>query len=249
MEPTQASFTIYPAIDLRRGRVVRLLQGDPTKQTIYSEDAAQTALRWLRLGAAWLHIVNLDAAMDGSQVENAQAIEKIIQTARERFPSAGIQYGGGLRSLNDINNAFTAGASRVILGTAAVRQPDLARQALVIHGPERICLAFDAREGFLQVHGWTEQTDRLAVDLGQEFQACGLRHAIYTDISRDGGKKGINLGETLSFANKTGLSVIASGGVASLEDVLQIKKAGLSGVILGRALYDGTVKLDEALAC
>jgi phosphoribosylformimino-5-aminoimidazole carboxamide ribotide isomerase len=242
-------FTIYPAIDLRKGRVVRLMQGDPTRQTDYYDDPAVAARRWLEAGARWLHVVNLDGAFGESGDKNLAALEAILETAAGFTPTALVQFGGGLRSLENIQRALTVGVSRVMLGTMAVENPDLAARALSQYGPERIGLAMDARDGEVQVRGWQSGAGLDPLSLGRQFYEMGLRTCAYTDVNRDGGGAGINLAATERFARATGLAVIASGGADSLEDVRLARGAGLSGIIIGRALYEGRIDLQEALAC
>lgn len=249
------NFTVYPAIDLRGGKVVRLVQGDPGRQTIYGDDPADAARRWLQAGAAWLHVVNLDGAFGEAGSENLAALQRILQeTARARTetqarPAAQVQFGGGLRSLEAVAVALDLGVARVLLGTAAVEQPGLVVEALDHYGPERIGVAIDVRGGSVQVRGWQSGSDQGPDALGRRCAELGVRHAVYTRIERDGGGQGADLADTQRFAWASGLAVIASGGVNSLEDVRQARRLGLSGIITGRALYAGTFRLQEALQC
>jgi len=232
---------IYPAIDLRRGQVVRLMQGDPDQETQYASDPLGVARRWQNAGSPWLHVVNLDGAFDESGNRNLAALEQILTTGLQ------VQFGGGLRDLAAIRRVLNLGVSRAIIGTAAVEDPALVEAALDTFGPERVALGIDARDGRVRTHGWQEATATTAVALAQAFVQKGVRWVIFTDVARDGMGTGLNLDATIHLAQTTGLNVIASGGVASLQDVQQTYDAGLSGVIIGRALYEGHVALEDAL--
>jgi phosphoribosylformimino-5-aminoimidazole carboxamide ribotide isomerase len=239
------TWNIYPAIDLRQGRVVRLMQGDPDRETQYADDPLHVARRWQAAGTRWLHVVNLDGALDEVLYErrhqNLVALERILSTGLK------VQFGGGMRDLDSIRQALDLGVSRVVIGTAAVENPALVEAALAGFGPQRVALGLDARDGLVRTHGWQEDTGITAVEMGQQWAEKGVRWVIFTDVARDGMSTGLNLDATVELAQKTGLHVIASGGVASLEDVRQTYDAGLSGVIIGRALYEGSVVLEEAL--
>jgi len=248
MNPKNA-FTIYPAIDLRGGQVVRLVQGDPHRQTVYSAYPDEVAWRWVLAGAEWLHVVDLDAALGVPSAENLAALGQILAVTRQLQPVVRVQFGGGLRSLPAIAAALRLGVSRVVLGTAAVEDPRLLAKAVAVFGPGRVGVALDGRAGQVQVRGWTRAGGVTAVALGTQLRRAGLRTALYTDIQRDGAGQGVNVAETRRLADGSGLEVIASGGVASLGDVRQARQAGLSGVIIGRALYEGQVRLSEALQC
>lgn len=236
-------FIVFPAIDLRQGQVVRLKEGDPSRQTRYSSDPAQVAERWLQAGASWLHVINLDGAFEQPDARNRQALAAILKTAKKY--QARVQFGGGLRSLEAVAAAFDLGVDRAILGTLVIEQPDLLPQALVRWGAERIAVSLDAREGQVHARGWQQATGRSALSLAAAFQQAGLRWLIFTDIARDGLQTGLNLAATVELARATGLKVIASGGVASLEDIHNARQAGLAGVITGRALYEAAI--DPAL--
>jgi phosphoribosylformimino-5-aminoimidazole carboxamide ribotide isomerase len=238
------TFTIYPAIDLRQGRVVRLQLGDPTRQTTFSDDPAAIARRWLDAGAEWLHVVNLDGAFDEQGLRNWEALQAVAAAGGK------VQFGGGVRSLKDVARAINRGAERVILGTAAVEDPDVVAEALDAFGPERIAVSIDARDGVVRTRGWQVDGGTSAEDLALTLCALGVRRVVYTDISRDGVLSGVNVEATEALARSSGLEVIASGGVGSLEDVgrlLEAAPAGIGGVIIGRALYEGQVDLAEAL--
>ena len=235
------SFTIYPAIDLRGGKVVRLKEGDPARMTSYSDDPAEVARRWLGMGAEWLHVVNLDGAFGESDTENRSALETILKLDSQ------VQFGGGLRSLDAIDAALSLGISRVVLGTIAIEQPNVIVEALKKYGVERVAVGIDARDGFVSVRGWKNDSNISAKDLARQMRTLGLRTVIFTDIHRDGLGSGLNIASTRELADVSGLDVIASGGVHAIEDVIAARNANLSGVIIGRALYEETIDLKEAL--
>lgn len=238
------NFTIYPAIDLRHGEVVRLEYGDPERQTTFSADPVATAQRWAAAGTEWLHVVNLDGAFDEGGAANWSALDKMCRVGPR------VQFGGGMRSLDDVQRALDAGANRVLLGTIAVENPDLLRDAVDRFGSDRIVVALDAREGVVRTRGWQKGAGISAVDLGRRVKAAGVTTVIHTDIGRDGVLTGVNADASAALARETGLNVIASGGVASLQDVrrtLQYAADGVTGLITGRALYEGKMDLEEAL--
>lgn len=249
MRVESGDWTVYPAIDLRRGRVVRLTQGDPNQEKKYADDPLRAAGRWQEAGATWLHVVNLDGAFGEGDRENQAALERILTTGLK------VQFGGGVRDFAALSWALDLGVRRVVIGTAAVRKPALVDQALRVFGPGRVALGVDAREGQVRTHGWQEAVPVTALELAHKWAARGIRWLIFTDVSRDGMGNGLNLKTTLRLAQVAApsasarrcLHVIASGGVASLADVRQAYQAGLSGVIIGRALYEGQVVLQEAL--
>ena len=236
-------FTVFPAIDLRHGQVVRLKQGDPARQTTYSHNPAIVARRWLQAGAIWLHVVNLDRAFGEASDENLEALQAVLATG------ARVQFGGGLRSLTDVAAAIELGVQRVILGTAAVEKPEMVQQAVSYFGSGRVAVGIDARQDHVQVRGWAQDTEIDPLTLAKRLRDYGVTTIIVTDISRDGMSKGVNLALARRLAQQTGLAVIASGGVNSLKDVRRIHQAGLQGVIIGRAFYEGKFTLEEALQC
>lgn len=232
---------IYPAIDLRGGRVVRLVQGDPNRQTTYSDDPVSIARRWAESGAAWLHVISLDGTL-GEAAPNLETLARLAQVGPK------VQFGGGLRTLDDIQRAVDAGAVRAILGTAAIKNPELAGEAVARVGEEAVAIALDARGGLVATHGWKEASDWTPIELGSQMARMGVRHILYTDIDRDGGLTGVNIDATVALAEQTGLSVIASGGVASLDDIRALRASGkVAGVVIGQALYTGAFTLQEAL--
>jgi len=235
------SFTIYPAIDLRGGKVVRLKEGDPARMTAYSDDPAETARRWLEAGTSWLHVVNLDGAFGESDTANRSALEKILKLEVQ------VQFGGGMRSLAAVERALELGVSRAVLGTIAIEQPEVVEAALKKFGAEKVAVGIDARDGLVRVRGWKENSRISATNLVLQMRTLGLRIVIFTDVSRDGLGSGLNIPSTRALAEVSGLDVIASGGVYTLEDVIAARKANLAGAIIGRALYEGTIDLKEAL--
>lgn len=239
------SFIVVPAIDLRAGKVVRLREGDPGRMTVYGDDPAETARRWLSGGGRWLHVVNLDGAFGERDNSNRAALRSILQTAME-FEAA-VQFGGGIRSMDHIENVLALGVQRAILGTVAAEQPELVSEAIREYGAERVAVGIDARDGWVRVRGWKENSGIPAPDLALRMQDLGVRTVIFTDVRRDGMGRGLNISSTRLLADVSGLDVIASGGVHTLDDILAAKDAKLAGVIIGRALYDKTLALKEAL--
>lgn len=238
-----ADFTVYPAIDLRRGRVVRLAQGDPERETMYSTDPGEVARRWVSTGADWLHVVSLDGALDQEGKENLRSLVEILASGSE------VQFGGGLRELAHVQAVFELGVGRVVFGTAAVEDPGLIAQAIEEFGPARVALAVDSRDDRVHVHGWQHEAGMSPLELVKRWDEFGLRFAIVTDIARDGMGRGLNLEQAKEIQEQTGLKVIASGGVATVGDVRAARAHGLNGVIIGRAIYDGRIQLEEALRC
>lgn len=232
---------VYPAIDLRGGKVVRLKEGDPARMTSYSDDPAETARRWLAMGAQWLHVVNLDGAFGEGDNANRTALESILKLG------ARVQFGGGVRSLDAIDAALSLGVSRAILGTIAIEDPVVVADALSRFGAEKIAVGIDARDGLVRTRGWKDNSGVSAIDLALQMRTAGLDTAIFTDVSRDGLGSGLNIPSTRELAERSGLDVIASGGVHTIDDVIAAKDAGLAGVIIGRALYEGTISLTDAL--
>ena len=238
---------VYPAIDLRHRRCVRLVQGDPQAETVFSDDPAATAQRWAGMGAEWLHVVNLDGAFgdEAAAGANAAALRGILDSV-----DIPVQLGGGLRRLVDIEAALALGAARVIVGTAALEDPEVVRVAVRRFGAERVAVAIDARDGWVATHGWQAVSGVTPVDLARQMKDFGIGRVVYTDISRDGMLTGVNVDACADLAKATGLGVIASGGVASLTDVRRVKQVesdGVEGLIIGKALYAGQVDLREAL--
>lgn len=235
---------VIPAIDLKEGNCVRLEQGEMHRDTVFSDNPAEQALKWQEAGAELLHLVDLDGAFAG-EPRNKGAIEAIIKALR--IPA---QLGGGIRDLATIEAYLSLGLSRVIIGTAAQRNPELVVEACKKF-PGRIVVGIDAKNGMVAVQGWAELTGITAVELARKFEDCGVSAIIYTDISRDGMMGGPNLEATKSLAEAISIPVIASGGVSSLKDIenlMAIEQSGISGAITGKAIYTGAINLAEAIA-
>lgn len=232
---------LYPAIDLKDGNCVRLLRGDMEAATVFGADPAAQALAFQEAGAEWLHLVDLNGAFAGKPV-NAAAVEAIL--AAIDVPA---QLGGGIRDMATIEAWLDRGLSRIILGTVAVENPALVREAAMAF-PGKIAVGIDARKGRVATRGWAEETDILAVDLAHQFQDAGVAAVIYTDIERDGAMQGPNIAATEALARAVDIPIIASGGVSSMEDLLALRDTGvIAGAISGRALYDGAIDLNAAL--
>jgi phosphoribosylformimino-5-aminoimidazole carboxamide ribotide isomerase len=237
-----APVILYPAIDLKGGRCVRLLRGDMAAATVFGDDPAAQAAKFEAAGCRWLHVVDLDGAFAGRS-QNAGAVGAIL--GRVAVP---VQLGGGVRDIAAIEAWLTRGIARVILGTVAVRDPGLVREAARAF-PGQVAVGVDARDGRVAVEGWAEATDLSALDLARRFEDAGIAALIYTDIDRDGAMQGPNVEATAALARAVTIPVIASGGVSSLDDLRALKACGapLDGVISGRALYDGRIDLAEAI--
>ncbi|MBQ4517724.1 MAG: 1-(5-phosphoribosyl)-5-[Clostridia bacterium] len=231
---------IYPAIDLRGGHCVRLLQGDFDKTTVFSDNPLQTAQKWASCGSSWLHVVDLDGARQ-EQSDNRRIICDIASNL-----SIPVQTGGGIRTMSDVDELLAHGVSRVILGTVAVQDPDFVARAVEKYG-EKIAVGIDAKDGYAAVSGWEKVSDRKAVDLAVAMKKRGVKHIIYTDIATDGMLTGPNLSAMSEMSQVFGPGIIASGGVGSLGDLHALTKTGVSGAIVGKALYTGAVDLTEAV--
>ena len=238
-------FTLYPAIDIKDGKCVRLLFGDMEKETIYNIDPLDQAMWFIDQGAEWLHIVDLDGAVFGNN-ENKKTIEKILKKLKDKVK---IQIGGGIRNINDIDYWLQKSVDRVILGTLAIENPKLINQ-LDTKYFKKIIIGTDVRDGKVATNGWKKQSDIMAVDLIKSFKSSVVNSIIYTDISKDGSLKGVSHNQTLNFAKSIPFPVIASGGVSSLNDISRLSEEfvnGIQGVIIGRALYDKKFSFPEAL--
>lgn len=236
---------IFPAIDIIAGHCVRLTQGDFAQKTVYSDNPAAMALNWQAQGAQYLHLVDLDGALAGAS-KNLNVVKEIL--AAVNIP---VQLGGGIRDLKTIEHLLSQGLSRVILGSIAVKDPELVRQAVREFGSEQIVVGIDSKDGMVAVHGWGETSSLSAVELGKHMLAAGVVRTIFTDIARDGKLGGVNIEATCDMAKQTGLQVIASGGVSDIEDIRQLKSVatqGIEGVIVGKAIYDKRLDLSEAIA-
>ena len=238
-------FTLYPAIDIKDGKCVRLLFGEMEKETIYNNSPLDQATWFIDQGAEWLHIVDLDAAVTGKNV-NKKVIEKILHKLHNKVK---IQLGGGIRNINDIDFWIENSVDRVILGTLALENPNFINQ-LSKEYSKKIVIGADVRNGLIASHGWKKQSDTNAIDLIKGLNSTIVSSVIYTDITKDGSLKGVNLEQTTKFAKSIPHSVIASGGVSSLDDISRLAKQflnGVQGVIVGRALYDKKFSFSEAL--
>jgi len=232
---------LYPAIDLKDGQAVRLVHGDMEKSTVFNDDPAAQAREFVDAGCTWLHLVDLNGAFAGTPV-NAAPVEAILKSCN--VPA---QLGGGIRDMATIEAWLDKGLARVILGTVAVENPALVREAARAF-PDKVAVGIDARNGRVATKGWAEETDVMVTDLAKSFEDAGVAALIYTDIMRDGAMGGPNIDATAALARAVNIPVIASGGVSSLADLEALKKTGvISGAISGRALYDGAIDLSEAL--
>ena len=232
---------LYPAIDIKGGECVRLLYGDMETATRYNPDAGDQARRFVAAGASWIHVVDLDGATGGAAV-NMAAVSDILDAG------ARVQLGGGVRDMSAVETWLEAGIGRVILGTAALKNPQLVKQAAAAF-PEQVAVAADARDGMIAAEGWVETSEVSVLDLVRRFEDCGVAAVIFTDIGRDGALRGVNLEATAALARAVSLPVIASGGVASIDDIhaLMADDSGIEGIITGRAIYDGRLDLETAL--
>lgn len=236
---------LYPAIDLKDGQCVRLAQGDMARATVFNDDPGAQARAFADAGADWIHVVDLNGAFEGKPV-NAAAVEAIIDAVDQP-----VQLGGGIRDMAMVSHWLSSGVERIVLGTAAVKNPDLVRDACATF-PGRIAVGIDARNGRVAVEGWAETSDVTAIDLATQFEDAGVAAIIHTDIDRDGVLGGPNLDASAALADAVKIPVIVSGGVATIEDLHAIKlraqnSPGIAGVISGRALYDGRIDLSEAI--
>jgi phosphoribosylformimino-5-aminoimidazole carboxamide ribotide isomerase len=235
---------IYPAIDLKGGKCVRLYKGEMSEATIYNDNPSAQAHEFARAGFSWLHVVDLDGAMQGSP-ENHRAVRDIIKTI-----DIPVQLGGGIRTHAHIEHWLSEGVSRVILGTAAVRDPELVKRVCREY-PDQIAVGIDAREGRVAVEGWVHDANITVAELAAHFEDAGVAAIIFTDINRDGTGQGVNIRSTIELAQSTSIPVIASGGVGSLEDIRAVKAAtdkGVQGVIVGKAFYNKSIDPKDALA-
>lgn len=235
---------IIPAVDIKNGKCVRLLQGRMDAETVFSDDPAAMAKRWESEGAELIHVIDLDGAFEKSP-QNLSSIKKILSTVK-----ADIQVGGGIRNQETVKMFLDIGVKRVIIGTEAIRNPQLVKDACRAF-PGQIVVGIDARGGKVAIEGWAEITETTAVDLAKQFEDCGVAAINFTDIHRDGMQTGPNIEETRRLAEAVSIPVVASGGVSTVEDIknlLPLASAGVTGVITGRALYSGTLNLKEAIA-
>ncbi|MBO4780163.1 MAG: 1-(5-phosphoribosyl)-5-[(5-phosphoribosylamino)methylideneamino]imidazole-4-carboxamide isomerase [Selenomonadaceae bacterium] len=231
---------IFPAIDLRGGKCVRLIQGDFDKETVYSDDPKATALKWQACGAQFLHVVDLDGARKGSP-QNLDAIKEILGAVE--IP---VEVGGGIRTLDDAEKLLSLGVRRVILGSVAVENISLVEEAVKRFG-DKVVVGIDAKSGFVAVHGWEKSSQVTVGELAKKIVAAGVRTIIYTDISKDGMLSGVNAEIFTELAKISGAQIVASGGVKSIEDIRALKSAKVAGVIVGKAIYTGALDLTAAI--
>ncbi|MBY9078972.1 1-(5-phosphoribosyl)-5-[(5-phosphoribosylamino)methylideneamino]imidazole-4-carboxamide isomerase [Paenibacillus sp. HN-1] len=239
-----SSFIVYPAIDIRNGKCVRLLQGDYNQETVYGESPLEMAKSWESQGGEFIHLVDLDGAKAGHPV-NVELIGSIAKGVQ-----VPVQVGGGLRTLEDVEKLLSLGVIRVIIGTAAINDRAFTESVLAKYG-SKVAIGIDARNGYVATHGWLNTSEVLATELAKELASKGAETFIYTDISRDGMMQGPNIEGIIAMAQASGKSVIASGGVTSQDDLVRLRAhsdSGIGGAIVGKALYTGNIKLPEALA-
>ena len=236
---------LYPAIDLKDGQAVRLVKGDMARDTVYNEDPGAQAHEWAAAGFGWIHVVDLNGAIDGKPVNN-MAVAAILKAA-----DIPVQLGGGIRNLDQIEHWLSEGISRVILGTVAAKEPEIVKEACRLF-PNQIAVGIDALKGEVMVDGWVDGSNIQATELVKHYEDAGVAAVIYTDIDRDGTGEGVNIESTLQLAEATHIPVIASGGVGSIKDIEAVKAGadshGLNGVIVGKAFYDKRIEPREALA-
>ena len=231
---------LYPAIDLKDGKCVRLLQGDYNEVTVYGDNPAEMAKKWESLGGDYLHIVDLDGAKEGKGINDA-AIKAIVEAIN--IP---IELGGGIRTIEDIKTKLAMGVDRVILGSAAIKNKDLVSEAVGTFGADKIVVGVDAKSGMVAIEGWLEVTDVSALDFCKELEKIGVKTVIYTDIAKDGMMQGPNVEETARLVQETKLDIVASGGVSSIEDLEKLEAVNVYGAIIGKALYIEAINLEEA---
>jgi len=233
---------LLPAIDLKEGRCVRLKQGDMAQSTVFNDSPLNQAKEFARQGVEWIHVVDLDGAFAGKPI-NVSAVEEILKAVKVK-----IELGGGIRSLDTIRAWLEKGVARVILGTVALRNPELVKEACR-EFPDRIAVGIDAKDGFVAVEGWAETSKIKDVDLARQFESAGVSAIIYTNVARDGVLQGPDLDSTLNLAKSVSIPVIVSGGIASLDDIKACRKGGVfEGVIAGRAIYEGRFTVSEAIS-
>ncbi|QEY22403.1 1-(5-phosphoribosyl)-5-[(5-phosphoribosylamino)methylideneamino]imidazole-4-carboxamide isomerase [Psychrobacillus sp. AK 1817] len=240
-----SSIQVYPAIDMKGGKCVRLYQGDYDQETIYGDSPFEMAKKFANEGATWIHLVDLDGAKDGAKI-HANEVIRIVNELPVK-----VQIGGGIRSKEDVSYYLDNGVSRVIIGSLAISQPELVAELIEEYGGDRIVIGLDAKDGMVATHGWLETSGKSAVEVGQYFASKGAKHVIFTDIATDGTLQGPNLKANKELAEATGLSIIVSGGISSLEDIGAVaelaKISSVSGVITGKALYNNRFTISDAL--
>ena len=237
-------FEIIPAVDMKGGKCVQLVQGVPGSEIVSLDDPLAVALDWVEKGAKTLHLVDLDGAIEGER-KNAPIIEKIVNVCRNMGMS--IQVGGGIRSFEDASSLLQLGVSRVILGTAALQNPELVKKLASTFGSSCVNVALDAKNGKISIKGWTEECSQTPVEMGKKFEELGAGSLLFTNIDTEGLMQGVNPAPTRELVESVGIPVIASGGVSSLQDLKALKETGAAGVVVGSALYTGRFTLEEAI--
>ncbi|MCJ1909235.1 1-(5-phosphoribosyl)-5-[(5-phosphoribosylamino)methylideneamino]imidazole-4-carboxamide isomerase [Planococcus ruber] len=241
-----SKFQIYPAIDLRGGKCVRLFQGDYDQETVYGDSPVDMAKQFAASGAEWIHMVDLDGAKDGVRINDQVVIEAAKLPVK-------VQIGGGIRTREDIEHYLSNGVSRVIIGSLAIRNPELAVSFIEEFGAEKIVIGIDAKDGMAATEGWLETSSQSATDVANFFASKGAKHFIYTDIATDGTLQGPNIEANKQLVSADQAEVIVSGGIGTLEDIRSVKQAAadssIAGVIIGKALYEKRFTLEEALSC
>lgn len=232
---------LYPAIDIKDGKCVRLKQGRFDEQTVYSDKPEEIAVKWEQLGASYIHVVDLDGALDGVWT-NKEVIRNIVKSV-----SVPVQTGGGIRTMSDIEERLEVGLDRVIIGTLAVKNPDFVRKAVEKFGSDKIVVGIDAKDGMVAVNGWEEVSSISALDLCLQMKEYGVKTIVYTDIAKDGMLIGPNVEYTKYLVDETGLDIIASGGVSKLKDLEDVEAINAEGAIIGKALYSNAINLEEAV--
>lgn len=232
---------LYPAIDIKGGQCVRLFQGQFDQQTVYAENPIEVAKRWEREGASYIHVVDLDGALQGDWI-NKTVISEIVQAV-----SIPVQTGGGIRSMEDIKERLDLGIDRVIIGTLAIEEPEIVKQAIALYGPEKIVVGIDAKDGMVAIRGWEEVSELSAIELCRIMKSFGVKTIVYTDISKDGTMTGPNIEQTQHLIKETRMNIVASGGVSSMVDLDEIAKINAEGAIIGKALYTDAIVLSEAV--
>lgn len=233
---------LYPAIDIKGGQCVRLRQGKFDDVTIYENNPANIAIKWKQAGATYIHVVDLDGALVGKSM-NDEAIKNIVNSV-----NVPVQVGGGIRTLDDIERKLKLGVDRVIIGTKAVKEPSFVKEAIEKFGADKIVVGIDAKDGYVATDGWEEVSELTAIDLCKTMKEFGVKTIVYTDISKDGMLMGPNVEYTGLLFEETGLNIIASGGVTTLEDLSKLDAKKVPGAIIGKALFSGDIQLNEAVS-
>lgn len=233
---------IYPSLDIRGGKIVRLREGKIENETVFSDDPVASAQKWIDQGADWVHMVNLDGAFANENNTNVRFLDLVSKL------QVNVQFAGGMRSKENIREAFRLGAKRVVVGTYAVENPQIIPELIDEFGAESICIALDARDGKVTTHGWQQLADTTPIEFGKQLKEFGVQYVLYTDVHRDGHLSGGNVQGTVHLARETGLSVIASGGISHIDEIHLLSKSKVvQGAVIGMALYEGQLSLTEAL--